>query len=70
MFGKDGCHIIYPDYSLNVEDNRITWYGIYYDRNSELTVLLLHERNAEGDHFADDESANEIYSWYIDTFFK
>ena len=66
--GKAGCHIEYPDYSLDIEADRITWYGIYYDQNGELEVVLLHERNAEGDHFADDERANEIYRWYLSTF--
>ena len=68
--GKDGCQIVYPNITLDYEADRFEWYGLYYDQNGKLDHVLLHVRNAEGDHFADDERANEIYRWYLSTFSK
>ncbi len=60
--------IIYPEYGPTVLANRQTWYGAYYDAEGELQSILLHEKNAHGNHEANDERANEIYEWYIGTF--
>lgn len=60
--------IIYPEYGPDVLANRETWYGVYYDKAGRVQSILIHEKNAHGNHQANDERANEIYRWYIGTF--
>lgn len=67
---KDDFQIIYPIEGPDVIANVECWYGLYYDSEDNIQALKIHEQNAHGDHFADDERANEIYSWYINTFEK
>ena len=62
--------IIYPEMGPDVLANDEAWYGLYYDQDGNLQSLLIHERNAHGDHYASDERANEIYEWYLGTFEK
>lgn len=60
--------IIYPEAIPTVQANRISWYGIYYDKDGEMQIQKIQESGAGGRYEANDEQANEIYNWYIGTF--
>lgn len=53
----------YPEYVPAVEYDHITWYGLYYDKDGNLSSLLIHEHR-QTEIYANDDRANEIYEWY------
>lgn len=67
---RDGFEIVHPEMGPDVLANHEVWYGFYYDQEGNIRFLRIHERNEHGDHYADDERANEIYEWYLGTFKK
>lgn len=67
---KDDYKIIYPEVGPDLIANEEKWYGIYYDKDGNIQVLTIHEKDAHGNSFADDDRINEIYEWYIGTFKK
>ena len=40
------------------------------NKDGNIQVLTIHEKDAHGNSFADDDRINEIYEWYIGTFKK
>lgn len=53
----------YPEVVPAVEYDHITWYGLYYDKDGNLSSLLIHERR-QTEIYANDDRANEIFEWY------
>ena len=67
---EDEFEIVQPMEGPDVVANYEAWYGLYYDKDGKIQSIMLHERDGHGDHYADDERANEIYEWYNSTFQK
>lgn len=55
--------LVYPKEVPGVEYDHITWYGLYYDKDGNLSSLLIHE-HTQVEIYANDDRANEIYEWY------
>lgn len=62
--------MVYPEFGPESIEDVERWYGIYYDKEGNVQTLTYHEANAHGSHYSNDERANEIYEWYIDSFQK
>ena len=56
--------LVYPEAVPAVEDDHITWYGLYYDKDGKLSSLPIHEHKQCTEIEANDNRANEIYKWY------
>lgn len=55
--------IVYPDSMPDVEYDSVAWYGCYYDKDGEFRIITLHK--SEGVPLdSNNETANEIYSWF------
>ena len=61
---NNNYELIYPERIPAVEDDRVTWYGLYYDKNGNLSSLPIHARECATSIEANDDRANEIYKWY------
>jgi hypothetical protein len=59
--------IVYPDVLPDVEAGRINWYGLYYNSEGEVCYLLIHREECMTQIYANDERANDIYRWYMDS---
>lgn len=59
--------IVYPELLPDVEDVRISWYGIFYDKDEEPHYIELHRKERAENLDSNDEIANELYRWYIET---
>lgn len=55
--------LVYPKEVPAVEYDHITWYGLYYDKDGNLSSLLIHE-HTQVEIYANDDRANEIFEWY------
>lgn len=53
----------YPEVVPAVEYDHITWYGLYYDKDGNLSSILIHGHR-ETEIYANDDRANEIYEWH------
>lgn len=53
----------YPEVVPGVDYDHITWDGLYYDKDGNLSSLLIHE-HTEVEIYANDDRANEIYEWF------
>lgn len=62
------CSIVYPEIMPCVEDSIYRWYGIYYDKNGEPEITVIHKRECMTELESDNETVNEVYNWYIQTF--
>lgn len=56
--------LVYPKEVPAVEADRITWYGLYYDKDGKLSSLPIHKNECLTDINANDDRANEIFEWY------
>ncbi|MDE7362841.1 MAG: hypothetical protein K2N38_13010 [Oscillospiraceae bacterium] len=56
--------LVYPEALPDVEADRITWYGLYFDKDGHLSSLPIHKNERLTGINANDDRANEIYEWY------
>lgn len=68
--GNPLLEIEYPEVSPQVQAVKTTWYGLYYDMFGNVKSVVLHKEDAAGHHYTNNETANEIYEWYMGTFKK
>jgi hypothetical protein len=54
----------YPTEYPDVEADTECWYGLYYDTDEKLRLLLLHLNEYSTGIDANDERANDVYKWY------
>lgn len=59
--------LVYPKEVPAVEADRITWYGLYYDKDGKLSSLPIHKNECFTDIDANDDRANEIYKWFCNS---
>lgn len=59
--------LIYPDVLPDVEARSVDVYGFYYDENEKLQYLRLHSETCMTQIYANDERANEVYEWYMNS---
>jgi hypothetical protein len=59
--------IVYTDELPDVEARSVGWYGLYYNSEGEICYLLLHIEKFMTQIYANDERANDIYRWYMDS---
>jgi hypothetical protein len=59
--------IVYPDVLPDVEAGSVGWYGLYYNSEGEVCNLLIHREERMTQIYANDERANDVYRWYIDS---
>lgn len=55
--------IVYPDSMPDVEYDYVTWYGCYYNKDGAFRIITLHKSEGEPLN-SNNETANEIYSWF------
>lgn len=56
--------LAYPEALPDVEADSTTWYGLYYDKDGNLSSLPIHAKERMTGINANDDRANEIYEWY------
>lgn len=61
---KKKYKLVYPEALPDVEADSTTWYGLYYDKDGNLSSLPIHAKERLTGINANDDRANEIYEWY------
>jgi hypothetical protein len=59
--------MVYPDVLPDVEARSVDWYGLYYNNEGKICYLLIHSEERMTQIYANDERANDIYRWYMDS---
>lgn len=53
-----------PDVMPDVEDDSVSWYGCYYDKDGEFRIITLHKSECMTPINSNNDTANEIYRWF------
>ncbi|MDE6664702.1 MAG: hypothetical protein K2K14_00715 [Ruminococcus sp.] len=61
---QNDCNIVYPDSLPDVEADSYSCYGLYYDKNGEFKVQVIHKNECMTGLDSDCDAINEIYKWY------
>lgn len=59
--------IVSLEISYAVATERVTWYGLYYDKFGNVKSLAFHRKDEHLDQWANDFRANILYRWYETT---
>lgn len=68
IYQKGQFELVIPELLPDVEAERSTWYGYYYDKDGNLLYHIIHQKKRMTHVYTDNDTVNDVYDWMIESF--